>query len=94
MSILIFNGTYKLFIRNKHIILPYLIKIKYWFKMLGIKFLIIIMFDCFVCVSCVIATIQNKINKKIITLVVGVMVTVNLFVVLMTVSENNLTKII
>lgn len=34
--------------------------------MLVIKFLIIIMFDCFVCISYIIAAMQGKINKNII----------------------------
>ena len=62
--------------------------------MLAIKFLIIIMFDCFVCISCIIAVIQGKINKNIIKWVIIAVVTVNLFVVLMAVSANNLIKII
>ena len=62
--------------------------------MLTIKFLIIIMFDCFVCINCIIAAIQGKINKNIIKWVIIAAVTVNLFVVLMAVSANNLIKII
>ena len=62
--------------------------------MLAIKFLIIIMFDCFVCISCIIAAIQGKINKNIIKWIIVSIVTVNLFVVLMAVSANNLIKII
>lgn len=58
--------------------------------MLAIKFLIIIMFDCFVCISCIIAAIQGKINKKYYK--VGFVS--NLFVILMKISENTLTKII
>ena len=62
--------------------------------MLTIKFLIIIMFDCFVCISCIIAAIQGKINKNIIKWVFVSVVIVNLFVILMKISENTLTKII
>ena len=62
--------------------------------MLTIKFLIIIMFDCFVCISCIIAAMQGKINKNIIKWVIVSVVTINLFVVLMAVSANNLIKII
>lgn len=62
--------------------------------MLTIKFLIIIMFDCFVCISCIIAAMKGKINKNIIKWVIVSVVTVNLFVVLMAVSANNLIKII
>lgn len=62
--------------------------------MLAIKFLIIIMFNCFVCISCIIAAIQGKINKNIVKYVIITVVTVNLFVVLMAVSANNLIKII
>ena len=62
--------------------------------MLAIKFLIIIMFDCFVCISCIIAAMQGKMNKNIVKLVIITVVTVNLFVVLMSVSANNLIKII
>ena len=62
--------------------------------MLAIKFLIIIMFDCFVCIGCIIAAMQGKINKNIIKRVIVSVVTINLFVVLMAVSANNLIKII
>ena len=62
--------------------------------MLAIKFLIIIMFDCFVCISCIIAAIQGKINKNIIKWIIVSVVTVNLFIILMIVSENNLIGII
>lgn len=62
--------------------------------MLAIKFLIIIMFDCFVCISCIIAVIQGKINKNIIKWIIVAVVTVNLFIILMIVSENNLIEII
>ena len=62
--------------------------------MLTIKFLIIIMFDCFVCTSCIIAVIQGKINKNIIKWIIVAVVTVNLFIILMIVSANNLIKII
>ena len=62
--------------------------------MLAIKFLIIIMFDCFVCISCIIAAIQGKINKNIVKWVIVAVVTVNLFIILMIVSENNLIEII
>lgn len=62
--------------------------------MLAIKFLIIIMFDCFVCISCIIAVIQGKINKNIIKWIIVSVVTVNLFIILMIVSENNLIEII
>ena len=62
--------------------------------MLAIKFLIIIMFDCFVCITCIISVIQDKINKNIIKWVIITVVTINLFVILMAVSTNNLIKII
>ena len=62
--------------------------------MLAIKFLIVIMFDCFVCISCIIAAMQCKINKNIIKWIIVAVVTVNLFVALMAVSANNLIKII
>lgn len=62
--------------------------------MLAIKFLIIIMFDCFVCISCVIAAMQGKINKNIIKCVIVSAATINLFVILMSISENNLIEII
>ena len=62
--------------------------------MLAIKFLIIIMFDCFVCISCIIAAIQGKINKNIIKWIFVSVVTVNLFIILIIVSENNLIGII
>ena len=62
--------------------------------MLAIKFLIIIMFDCFVCISCIIAAMQGKMNKNIVRWGIVSVVTVNLFVVLMAVSTNNLIKII
>ena len=62
--------------------------------MLAIKFLIIIMFDCFVCIGCIIAAIQGKINKNILKWVIVAVVTVNLFVVLIAVSANNLIKTI
>lgn len=62
--------------------------------MLAIKFLIIIMFDCFVCISCIISVIQGKINKNIIKWIIVSVVTVNLFIILMIVSENNLIEII
>lgn len=62
--------------------------------MLTIKFLIIIVFDCFICINCIIASMQGKINKNIIKWVIVSVVTVNLFVVLMVVSANNLIKII
>lgn len=62
--------------------------------MLAIKFLIVIMFDCFVCISCIIAVIQGKINKNIIKCVIVSLVTVNLFIILMIISENNLIGII
>lgn len=62
--------------------------------MLAIKFLIVIMFDCFVCIGCIIAAMQGKINKNIVKWVIIAVVTVNLFVVLMAVSVNNLIEII
>lgn len=62
--------------------------------MLAIKFLIVIMFDCFVCISCIIAVIQGKINKNIIKCVIVSLVTINLFIILMIISENNLIGII
>ena len=62
--------------------------------MLAIKFLIIIMFDCFVCISCIIAVMQGKMNKNIVKWVIITVATVNLFIVLMAVSANNLIKII
>ena len=62
--------------------------------MLTIKFLIIIMFDCFVCIDCIVTAMQGKINKNIVKWVIIAVVTVNLFVVLMAVSANNLIKII
>lgn len=62
--------------------------------MLAIKFLIIIMFDCFVCISCIIAAMQGKINKNIVKWVIITVVIVNLFVILMKISENTLNKII
>ena len=62
--------------------------------MLAIKFLIIIMFDCFVCISCIVTVMQGKINKNIIKSVFAAVVIVNLFIVLITFAENNLIEMI
>ena len=52
------------------------------------------MFNCFVCISCIITATQGKINKDIVKLVLVSTVIVNLFIVLTTVAENNLIGII
>lgn len=60
----------------------------------AIKFLIIIAFNCIVCISCIIAAIQGKTNKNIIKSVFAAVVIVNLFVVLMIFAKNNLIEMI